>query len=415
MKNTICAFVGVLLMAGLSWLVGCRPSTISTNDPADLAPESGATIGGQYIVVLKQEAFSQQPLESYSRQQTRLETVAKQFLAQFSVSPDKIVHIYGAALPGFAVRLTPTELAQLRKSPLVSYIEADRISDGIAGEVLANPDGAREAALAGIQEVPWGITDVGGFINYTGQNVAYVIDCGIESTHPDLKVDTTRGYSVFKSGVHKSTRDYDGHGTLVSGMIAAINNTQGVVGVAAGATVVPVKVCVAPTKVATSDLISGINFVTASARPGDVANISLGIDRSDALDQAVINMAARGTYVAVSAGNTNTGQAVFDANQLSPARANGVNLYTAAGHDRTGNFATVSCSGNPPIDFSTPAVNCRSTYKGASYLVITQGTTSATAHLSGILLATGGVVYPNGTVTNDPDGNPDVKASRIPR
>ncbi|QJW91502.1 S8 family serine peptidase [Spirosoma taeanense] len=415
MKHTLYLFAGLLLM-GLTGLDACRPAELAVDnslqsvDAAQAATATGG-IDGQYIVVLKQDAFSAQNLETFARQQARLKQVGEKFLSELGINPENILHVYGAALSGMAVRLTPAELARLRKNPLVSYIEADR-------QAVSTPDGLesqsdKTARVAAGQEVPWGITYVGGSVNYAGSNVAYVIDSGIELTHPDLKVDSTKGYSVFKFGAHRSTKDFDGHGTLVSGIIAALNNTIGVVGVAAGATVVPIKVCAAPTKVVVSDFIAGINFVAANARPGDVANISLGISATDAVDQAVVNMASKGIFVAVSAGNTNVNSGVSNANQISPARANGPTIFTASGHDKNGVFATVSCVGNPPIDFAAPAVNVKSTYKGGGYLTITQGTTAATAHLSGILLANSGTIYANGTVTNDPDGTPDPKGSRI--
>ncbi|WP_040005279.1 S8 family peptidase [Fibrisoma limi] len=407
----------LLVGAGLIWLTGCSPaeitvdSSVAVNTDAVQAVSAASTVSDQYIVVLKKEALSLSALESYVRQQSRMQQVAEQLLQRLKTTPEDLLQVYGSAFPGFAARLSPAEVAILRKNPLVAYVEPDKISNSGADQLASTTQSARVAAG---QETPWGITYVGGSVNYTGSNVAYVIDSGIELTHPDLKVDSTKGYSVFKFGAHRSVKDFDGHGTLVAGIIAAINNTTGVVGVAAGATVVPVKVCAAPTKVVNSDFIAGINFVAANGKPGDVANISLGVAASDAVDQAVISLAAKGIFVAASAGNTNVGSGVTNANQISPARANGPNFYTASGHDNKGVFATISCVGNPPIDFSAPAVNVKSTYKGGGYLTITQGTTAATAHLSGILLANGGTIYAKGFVTNDPDGTPDPKGSRIP-
>ncbi len=57
---------------------------------------------------------------------------------------------------------------------------------------------------------------------------------------------------------------------------------------------------------------------------GDAANMSLGGGVYEPLDlEAVINMAPKGVFVALAAGNESD-----DANNHSPARANGVNLYS---------------------------------------------------------------------------------------
>ncbi len=75
---------------------------------------------------------------------------------------------------------------------------------------------------------------------YTGTKKAWIIDTGIDLDHPDLNVDAAIG----KTFVTRTTtpEDDNGHGTHCAGIVAAIDNTVGVVGVAAGANVVPVKV-----------------------------------------------------------------------------------------------------------------------------------------------------------------------------
>ncbi|MFT4856256.1 MAG: subtilisin family serine protease [Algoriphagus sp.] len=58
-----------------------------------------------------------------------------------------------------------------------------------------------------------------------------------------MNVDVSLGYNAFdKEKDSDLSIDGNGHGTHVSGTVAAIDNSIGVIGVAAGATVVPVKV-----------------------------------------------------------------------------------------------------------------------------------------------------------------------------
>jgi len=142
------------------------------------------------------------------------------------------------------------------------------------------------------QETPYGITRVNGGVTYTGNGVAWILDSGIDLDHPDLNVDASRGYNAFTSGKDgKSLDDGNGHGTHVAGTIAAIDNTEGVIGVAAGATVIPVKVLGARGSGSYSGVIAGINHVAANGSSGDVANMSLGGPVSQAVDDAVKNAA----------------------------------------------------------------------------------------------------------------------------
>lgn len=95
-----------------------------------------------------------------------------------------------------------------------------------------------------------------------------------------------------------------------------------------------------------------------------------------------------------------------NANNHSPARANGINLYTVSACDINDNWAYFSNYGNPPIDFCAPGVSIYSTYKGDSYTTMS-GTSMAAPHVCGLLLLTNGNVKTDGYVNGDPDGNPD--------
>ena len=105
-----------------------------------------------------------------------------------------------------------------------------------------------------------------------------VIDTGIDSKHPDLNVV---GGVNFAGGNPKSFNDGNGHGTHVSGTIAALDNAQGVVGVAPGARLWGVRVLNNQGSGFLSDVIAGIDWVTANASTIEVANMSLGWTGSD--------------------------------------------------------------------------------------------------------------------------------------
>ena len=78
--------------------------------------------------------------------------------------------------------------------------------------------------------VQWGVRRT-GIADGTGKRV-WIIDTGVDTGHPDLDVDTVLS-KCFVSG-ETSVEDNNGHGTHVAGIIGALNNSIGVVGVAFG-------------------------------------------------------------------------------------------------------------------------------------------------------------------------------------
>lgn len=406
-KSTLKTVFVTLLSAGFGVSCESPDGVVTTESIAGL-------IEGQYIVVLKDPASANARLSgSYSARTEAMHQEAAQLLSQFRIDPAVIDQTYSTALRGFAGRLTAAQVNQLRKSPDVAYIEQDRYMITDAPERIDEEAGSRVSAAAAGQETPWGITAVGGSVNYTGQASAWVIDTGIDLDHPDLNVDVNRGKNFVTTGAGaKTLDDQHGHGSHMAGIIAAKNNTFGVVGIAAGAPVIPVKVSWKFEETSVSAFVAGADYVTANAKPGDVVNISLAAQNSTAADDAVRRMAQSGNiFIAISAGNSDK---VKDANQMSPGRVNAPNIFTASAYDSKGVFAPISCSGNPPIDFSAPGIKIKSTANNGTYATFAQGTSMSTAHLCGILLANNGVIYGKGFVTKDRDTTPDAKGSRVP-
>ncbi len=227
-----------------------------------------------------------------------------------------------------------------------------------------------------------------------------MIDTGIDYNHADLNVDTVRAANFVTRG-KSSASDGNGHGTHVAGTIAAIDNGIDVVGVAAGATVVPVRVLDNSGSGFYSWVIAGIDHVAEFASPGDVANMSLGGGASTSVDNAVINAASQGVLFALAAGNDS-----MHAANSSPARANHPNIFTVSATDSSDNFAWFSNYGNPPVDFAAPGVSINSTAKGGG-TVVYSGTSMAAPHVAGLLLLKGTNLATDGTASNDRDNNPD--------
>lgn len=303
--------------------------------------------------------------------------------------------VYNSALRGIAVEMSNTEAMKLAQAPGVKAVYPDMWITVDLPRAQAKPTKPAPTPVA--QTTPWGITRVGGGATYTGTAKAWIIDTGVDLDHPDLFVNTTLDKDFINNDLIAD--DDNGHGTHCAGIVAAKNNTVGVVGVAAGAQVVPVKVLNRRGSGTMSQIIAGVDYVRTSAAVGDAANMSLGGGIYAPLDEAVVNLGAKGVKVALAAGNESD-----DANNHSPARANGANLYTVSSMATGDVWSSFSNYGNPPVDFCAPGSSIYSTYKGGGYTTMS-GTSMAAPHVCGLLLW--GTVKTSGYVNGDPDGNPD--------
>jgi len=182
----------------------------------------------------------------------------------------------------------------------------------------------------------------------------------------------------------------------VAGTIAAKDNSIGVIGVAAGATVVSVRVLNRRGSGSYSGVIAGVDYVGANGVDGDVANMSLGGSVSKTLDAAVLSASKeKGVIFCLAAGNESD-----DATNHSPARVNGTYIVTVSASDMNNNFASFSNYGEP-VDWCAPGVSIKSTWKNGGYNTIS-GTSMATPHVAGVLLL--GVGKKLMDVNGDPDG-----------
>jgi subtilisin family serine protease len=377
-------------------VVGCQNVTeISNTD--DLSEDR--VIEGQYIVVMQPSNDGQFKLGEVEQ----IETIRGKVLASAELAETNVVVKYNNVLAGFTAQLDDTQLEKLRNNKNVKYIEKDRFHTFAppCGTPNGGPcDDPGDGDGDSNQDTPYGITRVNGGVTYSGSNVAWIIDTGIDLDHPDLNVDASRGFNAFTSGRDaKSLDDGNGHGSHVAGTVAAIDNSQGVIGVAAGATVIPVKVLDSRGSGSYSGVIAGVDHVGANGSAGDVANMSLGGPTSQALDDAVLAAASNGIKFALAAGNSSD-----DANNSSPARVNGSNIVTISAMDSNDNWASFSNYGNPPVDYAAPGVSVNSTWKNGGYNSIS-GTSMAAPHAAGVLLL--GSASTDGTVNGDPDGNAD--------
>jgi len=340
------------------------------------AQKAGDKIQGSYICVFKKNEVSRGNAQAEAKRSVQ-------------AAGAQLKHVYSVALRGFSTNAAPQAIEKMKAANSnIAYCEQDQIVTTGQMNARGKPGGG---SVQPPQETPWGIARVGGGAagNFA---TAWIIDTGLDFTHPDLNTDQARSRSFLSNST--SPVDQNGHGTHVAGTIAALDNTIGVIGVAPGAPVVAVRVLDRRGSGSNSGVIAGVDYVAQNGRAGDVANMSLGGGVSQALDDAVVGAAAGGVRFALAAGNETD-----NANNHSPGRANGPNVFTVSAFSVGDKWASFSNYGNPPIDFAEPGVSIKSTWLGGGYNTIS-GTSMATPHLAGLLLT--GSVRSGGTVTGDP-------------
>ena len=262
-----------------------------------------------------------------------------------------------ASFPRPAVR----SLSRLASLPEVTAVEADFEQEWLLEEDLP----------AAGQEIPWGIQRVNALNAWStargkGIKVA-VVDTGVNLSHPDLKVEG--GYNAITDGA--SYADDQGHGTHVAGTIAALDNAEGVAGVAPQARIFAVKVLSANGGGTYGDIIDGIQWCVANSM--DIINMSLGAPGgTSALAKAVKAAEKAGIVVVAAAGNG--GAVVFPAGYPE--------VLAVAASDKGDKAADFSSRG-PEVDFIAPGVDIRSTGKGQGYSW-KSGTSMASPHLAGL-------------------------------
>ena len=393
-----------LLLAG-SMLFSCTNDDIQTQTE-DIQVKTGVTseiIPGKYIVVYNAEGIKKAArIAAQSGKQAiapeNINQLTEQILLDADITLRTPEQTYSSALKGVAIELTENEADKLALSSSVKGVYPDMMVNFGLPEVTIK---AKPAPQPVAQSTPWGITRIGGSTDGTGKT-AWIIDTGIDMDHPDLTVDQTRGKNFIS--LTAKPDDDNGHGTHCAGIVAARNNSLGVIGVAAGATIVPIKVLDRRGSGAYSGIIAGVDYVATNGKAGDAVNLSLGGPTYDALDAAIIVLANKGLKVAIAAGNESQ-----NANNVSPARVNGNNIYTISAMGTGDLWATYSNYANPPVDYCAPGSAIYSTYKGGGYATLS-GTSMAAPHACGLLLL--GDIKSDGTVSGDRDSTPDPIAHR---
>ena len=235
---------------------------------------------------------------------------------------------------------------------------------------------------------------------YTGQGITVaVLDTGVDYNHQDLKnniwsntkeiagngidddgngyTDDVQGWNFDSS--NNNILDNNGHGTHVSGTIAAENNGIGVTGIAYNSKIMPVKVLDANGSGSYANIAKGIYYAVDNG--ANVINLSLGGNSSnDTLKSAIEYASSKNVIVVMAAGNNG------DSIPSYPARYAYNSGIAVGAVDQNNNLADFSNrSGSQEITYVTaPGVDVYSTIPNNQYANY-NGTSMAAPHIAGVV------------------------------
>jgi len=293
-------------------------------------------------------------------------------------------YVYTAALRGFAVKMPDALANALRNELTVAYVEQDQevhVTTEQTNTTWGLQRVSQPVPLQAPLNNPWDYPRNPFTYTYTytyfadGTGVTvYVIDTGIETSHPDFGGRASVGFDAFGgNGI-----DCNGHGTHVGGTAGGSNW-----GVAKNVHLVAVRVLDCQGSGTESGVIAGVNWVTANRVLPAVANMSLGGPLSTLLNQAVENSISGGVTYTISAGNDHV-----DACNVSPASApNAITVgatniaYTSYSPYRSDGFASFSNYGSC-VRINAPGVAITSDWLNGATRVDT-GTSMASPHVAG--------------------------------
>ena len=219
--------------------------------------------------------------------------------------------------------------------------------------------------------------------------VVAVLDTGVDPTHEDLVV--LPGYDATGQGGGGAPSANQGHGTSCAGLVGAVgNNGLGVIGVAPGVRILPVRVTNPAAEYTAADIAAGIRW--ASQHGARVLSNSWTWQDFPELHEAIRDAAASGAVVVFAAGNLQGNPVAFPARYPeciavgSSNQCDGPKRIDDESLDLYGH-----CSG-PELSVVAPGTSMVTTdlmgeqgYSGDNYTASFNGTSSACPVVAGVV------------------------------
>ena len=394
------AVVAILFAAVLAPAMGLslsllNDSNASVNESSDYGSNTNATDSCSNDTVQSQSppptyndttnssATTQQPTNDTDTTEHHVGDVKERVIVGFKEKPDiELIKEYGGEIkhkyniiPAIAASLPEKAIETLKNnshSP-VAYIERDY-------EVQAIEDSLPWGVDRIDAELVWNGTEDGCDITEGGNagfgiNVS-IIDTGIDYNHPDL-ADNYKVFGYDFVNGDTDPMDDNGHGTHCAGIIAAVDNDIGVIGVAPEAGLYAVKVLDSSGSGYVSDVIAGIEWSVNNSM--NIISMSLGSGSdSTALHDACDAAYNAGLLLVAAAGNDGNPGGSGD-NVDYPARYE--NVIAVAATDINDNRASFSSTGSD-VELAAPGVNIYSTCLDDGYATM-NGTSMACPHVTG--------------------------------
>ncbi len=303
-------------------------------------------------------------------------------------------------------------IARYRKNSNVDYAEPNYLR-----HALLMPDDTSFGLL-------WGLNNTGQTVNgttgtadadidapeawdvTTGSSsvIIAVVDSGVDWNHPDLAaniwtntgetpgnstdddgngfVDDVHGWDFVDNDNDPTSEDTPGHGSHVSGTIAAVgDNSLGVTGIMWTAQIMPVRFLDASGSGSVADEVLAIQYAIDNG--AKIINASYGDSTfSNSEFNAISAANTAGLLFVAAAGNDAQNN---DSKSSYPANYNLPNIISVAASTQRDALASFSNFGVLSVDLAAPGTNIRSTVNmpsvGYAYL---QGTSMATPHVTGV-------------------------------
>ncbi|MDO9172485.1 MAG: S8 family serine peptidase [bacterium] len=244
--------------------------------------------------------------------------------------------------------------------------------------------------------------------------VVAIIDSGVDIDHPDLRLVT--GYDFGSNDTNPDDNSTTaGHGTCCAGVVASMNNTIGCAGIAAGVSIMPLKVATSTGAMYFSAIQSALYY--AADHAADVVSMSLGaaISSDAATDTAILYAYNAGCTILAATGNENMSTISYPAinanvigvgaaspcgerkrsssssTEVNSGVATDPNGYTCDGERWWGsNYGTTTQNGAGAVDVLGPTILPTTDivgsggYRTGDYEPFFNGTSCATPYVAGV-------------------------------